>query len=43
MAAQNACELPWLLRKLVGDMNHDVDTAEEAWSFFRMKRNTGQR
>jgi polyhydroxybutyrate depolymerase len=34
-------ELPWLLRKLVGDMNHDVDTAEEAWSFFRPKRNTG--
>jgi polyhydroxybutyrate depolymerase len=33
-------ELPWILRKLVGDMNHDVDTAEEAWSFFRTKRNT---
>lgn len=33
-------ELPWILRKLVGNMNHDVDTAEEAWSFFRTKRNT---
>jgi polyhydroxybutyrate depolymerase len=30
--------LPWLLRKLVGEMNHDVDTAGEAWSFFRTKR-----
>jgi polyhydroxybutyrate depolymerase len=33
-------ELPWLLRKLVGEMNHDVDTADEAWSFFRTRRNT---
>jgi polyhydroxybutyrate depolymerase len=33
-------ELPWLLRKFVGEMNHDVDTAEEVWSFFRTKRNT---
>ncbi|MDQ2989102.1 MAG: hypothetical protein M3R60_08385, partial [Pseudomonadota bacterium] len=32
-------ELPWLLRKLVGEMNHDIDTAEEAWSFFKSKRN----
>jgi polyhydroxybutyrate depolymerase len=31
-------ELPWLLRKLVGNMNHDVDTAEEAWNFFKDKR-----
>jgi polyhydroxybutyrate depolymerase len=30
--------LPWLLRKLGGEMNHDVDTAGEAWSFFRTKR-----
>lgn len=34
-------QFPWLLRKLVGEMNHDVDTAEEAWSFFKTKRNTG--
>jgi polyhydroxybutyrate depolymerase len=34
-------ELPWILRKLVGNMNHDVDTAEEAWSFFKTRRNTG--
>jgi polyhydroxybutyrate depolymerase len=33
--------LPWMLRKLVGEMNHDLDTAEEAWSFFKTKRNTG--
>jgi polyhydroxybutyrate depolymerase len=33
-------ELPWLARKLVGDMNHDLDTAEEAWSFFKTKRCT---
>jgi polyhydroxybutyrate depolymerase len=31
-------ELPWLLRKLVGEMNHDVDTADEAWRFFKDKR-----
>lgn len=31
-------ELSWPLRKLVGEMNHDVDTAEEAWSFFKTKR-----
>jgi polyhydroxybutyrate depolymerase len=29
--------LPWLLRKLAGEMNHDVDTADEAWSFFKTK------
>jgi polyhydroxybutyrate depolymerase len=39
-AAKNGT-LPWLLRKLVGEMNHDLDTAEEAWSFFKTKRNTG--
>lgn len=31
-------DLPWLLKKVVGNMNHDVDTAEEAWIFFRDKR-----
>lgn len=31
-------DLPWILRKLAGNMNHDVDTAEEAWIFFRDKR-----
>jgi polyhydroxybutyrate depolymerase len=31
-------DLPWLLRKLLGEMNHDVDSAEEAWSFFKGKR-----
>ena len=31
-------ELPWWLRKLVGNMNGDVDLAEEAWIFFRDKR-----
>jgi len=36
-------DLPWVLRKLVGNMNHDVDTAEEAWNFFRDKRATGAR
>jgi len=36
-------ELPWVLRKLVGNMNHDVDTAEEAWNFFKDKRATGAR
>jgi polyhydroxybutyrate depolymerase len=34
-------ELPWLWRTLLGDRNHDVDTAEEALSFFKTKRNTG--
>lgn len=38
-AAKNAT-LPWLLRKLAGEMNHDLDTAEEAWSFFKTRRNT---
>lgn len=31
-------ELPWLLRKLLGEMNRDVDTEEEVWNFFRDKR-----
>jgi polyhydroxybutyrate depolymerase len=39
-AAKNGT-LPWLLRKLVGEMNHDLDTAEEAWSFFKTRRNAG--
>jgi polyhydroxybutyrate depolymerase len=30
-------ELPWLLKKILGPMNHDVDTAAEAWRFFRTK------
>jgi polyhydroxybutyrate depolymerase len=30
-------EFPLQLRKLVGEMNHDVDTAEEVWSFFKGK------
>lgn len=34
-------ELPWILRKIVGNMNHDVDTAEEAWNFFKDKRSVG--
>lgn len=36
-------ELPWLLRTLVGNMNHDVNTADEAWRFFKDKRNAGKR
>jgi polyhydroxybutyrate depolymerase len=35
-------DFPWWLRKLVGNMNHDVDTAEEAWIFFRDKRTSGR-
>lgn len=30
--------LPWLLRRLVGEVNHDVDTPSEAWDFFKRKR-----
>ncbi len=30
--------LPWLLGKLLGEVNHDVDTSDEAWEFFRLKR-----
>ena len=33
--------LPWLLGKIVGPMNHDVDTADEAWRFFRTRRAAG--
>jgi polyhydroxybutyrate depolymerase len=29
--------LPWLLKTILGPMNHDVDTADEAWRFFRAK------
>jgi len=36
-------ELPWILRKLVGNMNHDVDTAEEAWNFFKDKKASAPR
>jgi polyhydroxybutyrate depolymerase len=36
-------ELPWILRRIVGNMNHDVDTAEEAWTFFKDKRVSGPR
>ena len=35
-------DLPWILRKVAGNMNHDVDTAEEAWIFFRDKRASGK-
>lgn len=31
-------DFPLGLRKLVGEMNHDVDTVEEVWAFFRDKR-----
>jgi polyhydroxybutyrate depolymerase len=31
-------ELPWLVRKLVGEMNRDVDIEEEVWNFFKDKR-----
>lgn len=34
-------EFPLQLRKLVGEMNHDVDTAEEVWTFFKEKRAPG--
>jgi polyhydroxybutyrate depolymerase len=30
--------LPWLLGKLLGEVNHDVDTSDAAWEFFRDKR-----
>lgn len=30
--------LTWFVRKLVGEMNHDVDTPEEVWRFFEQKR-----
>lgn len=31
-------QLPWMLSKLLGDMNRDVDMAEEMWNFFKDKR-----
>ena len=31
-------ELPWLLRRLLGEINHDVDTPSEVWDFFKPKR-----
>lgn len=30
--------LGWVLRRLLGEMNHDVDTPEAAWRFFEHKR-----
>ena len=33
-------EMPWLLRQMVGAMNRDLDTAAEAWAFFKDKRAT---
>lgn len=42
-ASSKVEELPWILRKIVGNMNHDVDTAEEAWNFFKDKRVNGPR
>lgn len=36
--ASKGDDFPWWLNKLVGNMNRDVDTAEEAWIFFRDKR-----
>lgn len=37
-ASSRTENLGWLLRKLVGEMNHDVDTPEAAWQFFESKR-----
>lgn len=31
-------KLPWLLGKLLGEVNHDVNTSDAAWEFFRDKR-----
>jgi polyhydroxybutyrate depolymerase len=41
VGASKTEKLPWLLRALVGDMNHDFNTEEEAWSFFKDKRAAG--
>ena len=30
--------MPWLVRKLLGEMNHDVELTTELWSFFKDKR-----
>ncbi|HZX26121.1 MAG TPA: PHB depolymerase family esterase [Telluria sp.] len=35
-------EAPLFLRMLVGDFNRDLDTAEEAWTFFKDKRASGR-
>ena len=37
VAASKDEELPWLLKKIPGPMNHDVDMADEAWRFFRTR------
>jgi len=34
-------EAPFIVRMLLGRFNHDVDTAEEAWAFFKDKRARG--
>ncbi len=36
--ASKTATFPWLLTRIVGDMNRDLETADEAWSFFRTKR-----
>jgi polyhydroxybutyrate depolymerase len=36
--SSTAEDLPWLGRKLVGEMNHDLNTSDEAWNFFKDKR-----
>ena len=36
--ASTTIEPPWVLRKLVGEMNHDLNTSDEAWNFFKDKR-----
>lgn len=34
--------LPWLVRKLLGEMNHDVELTDELWSFFKDKRRSSK-
>jgi len=36
--ASTSATFPWLLRKIAGEMNRDLETANEAWAFFRSKR-----
>ncbi len=36
-----AHRLGWLYTKVCGPQNHDAETAEEAWRFFRDKRSSG--
>lgn len=36
-ASSRGENLGWLLRKLLGEMNHDVDTPDAAWQFFEAK------